>query len=171
MEITPLQKEFLKLAVVQQYSYDEIETILNIPRKELSLWWNNLKDTREKLSKIRRIWLSKNPTIDLTKEEQCNKFYDFKNWFELSKKECYYCHISEKELKVLWEKAPFLTKRKRGKKLEIERKVPNQPYLDIENLVYSCYWCNNGKTDTFTESEFKEIGQVISKIWKKRLLH
>jgi len=34
------------------------------------------------------------------------------------------------------------------------------PYNDT-NCVFACYWCNNAKTDAFTEKEFKPIGDVI----------
>jgi hypothetical protein len=43
------------------------------------------------------------------------------------------------------------------------------PYTDIENLTLACYWCNNGKTDTFTFDEAIEIGKSIQSIWEKRL--
>jgi len=33
----------------------------------------------------------------------------------------------------------------------------------------ACYWCNNAKTDEFDGDEFKEIGEAIKKVWKKRL--
>jgi hypothetical protein len=32
-----------------------------------------------------------------------------------------------------------------------------------------CYWCNNAKTDEFTPTEFKFIGQMIGNIWNTRL--
>ncbi|KOH46766.1 hypothetical protein NC99_04170 [Sunxiuqinia dokdonensis] len=35
--------------------------------------------------------------------------------------------------------------------------------------MFSCYWCNNAKTDTFSSEEFKIIGKEIGKIWEKRL--
>jgi 5-methylcytosine-specific restriction endonuclease McrA len=53
--------------------------------------------------------------------------------------------------------------------LELERKKPNESYDNTDNLVLCCYWCNNAKTDEFTEEEFKEIGKVIGKIWQTRL--
>jgi len=32
-----------------------------------------------------------------------------------------------------------------------------------------CYWCNNAKTDEFTEEEFSKIGREIRNIWDDRL--
>ena len=57
----------------------------------------------------------------------------------------------------------------RGRTLEIERLLPNQPYDDLNNLVYCCYWCNNAKTDEFTAEEFQLIAQVLKIIWSNRL--
>jgi hypothetical protein len=57
----------------------------------------------------------------------------------------------------------------RGKSLEIDRKQAELPYSNIQNLVLACYWCNNAKTDTFTEQEFQQLGQVIKRIWVNRL--
>ena len=158
--MTEQQEEFLRLAVVNQLKYDDIERELGISRKTFAPWWNELKEEREYLSSIRKIWNDKCPEIN---------FYEFKDWFEKADKKCFYCDITENEISELWEKYPNLTKRKRGKKLEIDRKEPNQPYSLINNLVYSCYWYNNAKTDTFTETEFARIGQVIKEIWKTRL--
>ncbi|MDR0560263.1 MAG: hypothetical protein LBG92_08825 [Prevotellaceae bacterium] len=36
------------------------------------------------------------------------------------------------------------------------------PY-NSENCVLACAWCNNAKTDAFTEEEFKPIGKMIGK--------
>jgi len=154
------KQDFLHYAVVKQLKYEEIETKLGLNRKTLTLWWDELKEEREHLSKIRMKWKDKCSEID---------FYDFKEWFEKADKKCFYCEITEKEIQQLWKKHPKLTKSKRGKVLEIERKEPNEPYDKISNLVFSCYWCNNAKTDTFTEEEFIKIGKVIKNIWEERL--
>jgi hypothetical protein len=31
---------------------------------------------------------------------------------------------------------------------------------------FSCYLCNNAKTETFTEAEFAKIGKVIEAVWE-----
>ena len=53
--------------------------------------------------------------------------------------------------------------------IELKRAILKEPYDNLKNLVFSCYWCNNAKTDTFSSEEFKIIGKEIGKIWKKRL--
>lgn len=154
------QQKFLKLAVVNQLSYDEIEKVLDLSRQTFAPWWDEFKEEREYLASIRSIWNKKCSEID---------FEEFKDWFENADRKCFYCGITEHMLSELWEKYPDLTKRNRGRKLEIDRKEPNKPYSMTENLVFSCYWCNNAKTDTFTESEFAKIGEVLKEIWKSRL--
>lgn len=158
--MTETQKEFLKLAVIEKLKYDEIAVKLGIERKNFAPWWDELKTERERLTEIRDKWQVKCPEID---------FETFKNWYEKADKKCFYCNITEREIQGLWEKYPDLTKRNRGRKLEIERLEPNKSYRETSNLVFSCYWCNNAKTDTFTKDEFIEVGKVISKIWKERL--
>ena len=158
--MTEQQEKFLRLAVIDQLNYDEIEKKLGIPRKIFAPWWNALKKEREYLSIIRKIWSDKCPEIN---------YYIFKDWYENADRKCFYCGITESEINKLWKRYPKLTKRKRGKKLEIDRKEPNQSDTVVDNLVFSCYWCNNAKTDTFSSDEFKHIGKEINKIWEKRL--
>lgn len=158
--MTDKQEKFLRLAVVEGKKYDEIQEILGVNRKDFAPWWNEFKKERELLTLIRKKWKAKCPELD---------FEIFENWFINSEKKCFYCKITENEIDQLWKKYPVLTKRKRGKSLEIERLDPNQEYTKINNLVFSCYWCNNAKTDTFSKEEFKKLGLVIQEIWKERL--
>jgi len=157
--MTRTQKQFLKLAVIDQVKYDDIELKLGIKRKDFAPWWDELKEERERLSSLRKTWKSKCQEID---------FWTFEKWFKETTKACNYCHITEEQIKQLLDNGP-ITKRNRGTKLEIDRKQPNLPYDKIENLVFSCYWCNNAKTDTFTEEEFLVIGKAIESVWQQRL--
>jgi hypothetical protein len=96
---------------------------------------------------------------------------EFYNWYIEEEKKCEYCGIREPELKILLDSGAVKTKRTRGRKLELDRKVPDGNYDDLDNIVFACYWCNNAKTDTFTYEEFKKVGAVISGIWKGRKEH
>ncbi|MCW3788524.1 hypothetical protein [Plebeiibacterium sediminum] len=145
---------------MKRLNYDSISKELGIDRKVFSPWWDELEEERKYLSMIRDKWLAKCPELD---------FYEFKDWYENTDKKCYYCEITEDDLAKLWQNHPDLTKRNRGRKLEIERLEPNLPYSVTTNLVFSCYWCNNAKTDTFTQDEFLKVGKVIKDIWKNRL--
>ncbi|GAB2542688.1 HNH endonuclease family protein [Rufibacter soli] len=154
------EEKFLRLAVIEQVKYHEIAEKHDISLEECRTLWNTLKPTREKLAEILRVWKSKALKGEMD-------FYEFKNWHE-ALKQCEYCGITQEQLDALWDKNQTLTKRNRGRKFEIDRKEPNKAYT-LDNIVCACYWCNNAKTDTFTEEEFKQIGQAIKNVWQKRL--
>lgn len=163
--MTERQKDFLSRAIIKQEKYETISKEMKVDRKELSKWWDELKEEREQLSAIRRLWRTK---INSSGEID-ESFESFRKWYLTTERQCHYCEITEEQINQLWKKDSNLTKRKRGKNLEIDRKKPNDSYEDTRNLVYSCYWCNNAKTDTFCEEEFLEIGKSIKKVWEKRL--
>ncbi|MCC7302523.1 MAG: hypothetical protein IT233_07775 [Bacteroidia bacterium] len=98
-------------------------------------------------------------------------YEEFKKWYDSIEKKCCYCGITEDEIKFLLDKQLLFTKRidTRGRRLEFDRKQSELPYNDLSNIVLSCYWCNNAKTDTFSHDEFLEVGKSFSAIWKKRL--
>lgn len=156
-----LKQEFLRLNVVKQIDYKTISEILNVPNTTLTKWYEELKTEREKIAKIRTVW---------TKKKFTPIFEDFYNWYIKLDRKCEYCGITEIEIKTLLENEKLHSKRieTRGKKLEFDRKIPDSSYDNLENIVLSCYWCNNAKTDTFTHEEFKEVGKAFSTIWKKR---
>jgi hypothetical protein len=156
------QEIFLRLAVIEQKKYDDIEKEMGISRAQLSKWWDELKDDREQLSKIRQIWTKKCSQID---------FWEFHKWYTTTDRKCYYCGINEQQIQTLISRGQIHTKRitTRGRTLEMERLEPNKPNDETDNLVYSCYWCNNAKTDEFSEKEFKPIGECMEQIWKARL--
>lgn len=158
--MTEKQEKFLRLSVIEGMYYSDIEKELDVSRSVLTQWWDELKLERLRLTKIKNIWKAK--AIEMT-------FDEFSNWYNKTKKKCHYCGLTDSEMKALWKKYPLLTKRTRGRVLEIDRKQPNGSYNEIYNLVFACYWCNNAKTDTFSEEEFKEIGKVIRTIWNSRL--
>ena len=98
-------------------------------------------------------------------------FSEFYTWYLSHEPKCYYCDITETQIKLLIDSERLTTKRlsTRGRKLELDRKEPNMEYDNFKNIVFACYWCNNAKTDTFTEEEFLEVGKVFKTIWKQRL--
>ena len=160
--MTDQQKEFLHLCIVEQTPYKTIAEKLNVPKTTLTTWYEELKDERLKIAEIRNLWTRKKIKLP---------FSDFYRWHLSHEKKCIYCEITEQEIKQLLESGQLTTKRiaTRGRKLELDRKQPDLLYDNFDNLAFACYWCNNAKTDTFTEEEFKQVGQVFKNIWKKRL--
>ena len=162
MEITNPHKEFLHLCVVEQMSYEDISKELNVPRKTLSEWYEELKEERIILSEIRGLWSRK-------RMEPHISFMDFHKWYLDQDKKCFYCEIPEDKLVELINSEKVKTNRARGRKLELDRKdAESLLYDNLDNFVFACYWCNNAKTDTFTSIEFKEVGKEFKKIWEKR---
>ena len=96
----------------------------------------------------------------------------FKNWFGVDSKdrECEYCSIKESEIQNLISQGKIYTKRltTRGRTMEVDRKDPKGHY-EINNLIMSCYWCNNAKTDEFSYEEFRKMSCRTNDIWEARL--
>ena len=154
------QRLFLQYAFIERKRYDEVAALLQLPRNEFKGWWEELKEERERLKPMRDLWIKKCGDIS---------YDEFEAAYLKTKPHCHYCGITTEQMDQLWKKDPKLTKRGRGRKLELERLEPNEKYSNLGNLVFSCYWCNNAKTDTFTEEEFKKVGAVIKGIWEERL--
>lgn len=100
-------------------------------------------------------------------------FSTFSSWYGMNhnhSRECEYCRITELEIKELVDQKKIFTKRiyARGMSMEVDKRDPRKPYV-LSNLVMSCYWCNNAKTDEFSEEEFKSIAEAIGQIWQGRL--
>ena len=159
--MTEQQTEFLRLHIVEQVKYKTISQLLNIPQTTLTTWYEELKNERTKIAEIRNLWTRKNIKL---------AFSEFYKWYLSNESKCCYCEITESEIKLLLEAGLLTTKRidTRGRKLELELKQPDLPYDNIENLALSCYWCNNAKTDTFTDEEFKAVGNVFKSIWQSK---
>lgn len=104
-------------------------------------------------------------------------FKQFYDWFDLGvfNKGCHYCGTTNEQSFHLYQLQrkglrPDATRGgKRGRRLEIDRKDPFQSYDNINNIVWCCYWCNNAKSNFFTEKEFlpiaREIGTMIQMIY------
>ena len=87
---------------------------------------------------------------------------------ELQNRVCHYCKITDKDIELLRDKRKIKTKRFRSYSMEIDRINSNREYRP-ENVVLACYWCNNAKSDEFTESEFfNHIGPGIGEVWNLR---
>lgn len=93
----------------------------------------------------------------------------FEKAYGLNRK-CGYCGISEKQINILIDQNKIFTKRlvTRGRRMEID-KIKAEGFYEEDNIILSCYWCNNAKTDEFTLNEFKEIARGINKTFEFRI--
>ncbi|MCX5719240.1 MAG: hypothetical protein NT055_04615 [Nitrospirae bacterium] len=97
-------------------------------------------------------------------------FSEFEEFYSIDPEQrvCHYCHISDKEIEHLESIFQIKTKRIRGYSMEVDRIKPNFEYSK-DNVVLACYWCNNAKSDEFSETEFLDhVGPGIKKIWNLR---
>jgi len=129
--------------------------------KNLWSWYRIDKDSKDKEER-------KEKRFYFMSFEEFKKIYFADE--ELDKRVCDYCGINESEIHYLIIKGEVKTKRlySRGRSLEIDKKKPNEDYTP-ENIVLSCYWCNNAKTDEYTYEEFKSIGVLNKLIWENRI--
>lgn len=96
-------------------------------------------------------------------------FDQFEEWFneEVFNHGCKYCGTTNERTAELYFMQrtglrPDATRGgKRGKRLELDREDPRQPYDNLANLVWCCYWCNNAKSNFFTAEEFRPIAAAI----------
>lgn len=96
-------------------------------------------------------------------------FEQFKDWFNLHdfEKGCHYCGTRNDRSFELYQmrrnnlRLDATRGGKRGRRLEIDRKNPFEPYDNLNNIVWGCYWCNNAKSNFFTGEEFKPIAKAI----------
>ncbi len=105
-------------------------------------------------------------------------FTQFSDWYNHEEFDmgCYYCGTKNEESLFLYNlqrnglRQDGTRGGKRGRRLELDRKDPFKPYDDLKNLVWCCYWCNNAKSNFFTEEEFHpiagKIGEAIQQILK-----
>ena len=95
----------------------------------------------------------------------------FEEWYgdDCKDRQCEYCLIKESEIRTLINSGKIRTKRltTRGRTMEVDRRDPRGHY-EVSNLVMSCYWCNNAKTDEFTYEEFRAMSCNTPNIWKNR---
>ena len=165
--------EFFKRKIFHKESIVKIKKENELSSKKIDDWYKSIEyeqiqRIKNKLeSKLKQFAKNENIQIDITPQYLISIYL----WFTNEEKKCYYCNLSEDDLDSLNNQYGHINKRypKRGKVLEIDRKISSVSYLNINNLVLSCYWCNNAKTDTFTEMEFLKIGKVINQIWSIRL--
>jgi hypothetical protein len=165
--------EFLERDVIKQEKYKDISETMKVSRRQLTEWAKELEIERKILANTRKIYKVKilNKTrSNAINDSNLNHFLEFREFYEQPNKCCYYCGLTQDEIEILFrrELIEYTRGGRRGKSLEIDRKNSKKPYSMIVNLAWACYWCNNAKTDEFSEVEFKPIGELIGKTLRER---
>lgn len=159
-DLNKFEQSFIDTVYIQCKTFAEAERLLDIDRAKIRQLNKDLESFWRPITKIRDKWKTKKIGGD---------FWDFYNWYISADQCCHYCKITQEQIDKLHILGINNKRTTRGRTLEIDRKIADESYSNIKNLTYSCYWCNNAKTDTFTEEEFKIIGLAIGAIWKQRL--
>jgi len=109
----------------------------------------------KEISKIQKIYERFDENRQVGFDKNFNKFY---NWYITQKKKqnncCYYCKISENDLKELFDKG-ILKSKKFTATFHIERLDSEKNYI-ADNMVFACSLCNNAKSDMISENDFKD---------------
>lgn len=164
VDMDEIERKYITLTALEQmYSRADIAKKLGIDIERVKELEEKTKPERDHISAIRKLYTSK----------KFNNigFREFYEIYEKLPKECHYCGISQEEINELFDRGEMKPARngKRGRKLELERVMPKESYENTDNLKLACYWCNNAKTDQFSEDEFKLIAVGIGKALKARL--
>lgn len=159
-DLNKIQQSFIDIVYIHCKTFGQAAEIIGVDIAQIKQLNKDLESHWRPIIKIRDKWKVK---------KIGGNFWDFYYWYMTTEKRCHYCKITQDQLEQLHEIGLNNKRKTRGKTLEIERKIADECYSIISNLTYSCYWCNNAKTDTFTEDEFKTIGQAIGNVWRKRL--
>ena len=90
-------------------------------------------------------------------------------WNKVPERVCGYCGISESQIVLLDKADKIKTKRfySRGKTMEVDKICAFGEYKK-DNIILSCYWCNNAKTDEYSLKEFEPIAKGINAVWNSR---
>ena len=135
------------------------------------------------IKKVRGIFNRKTKDKKIIKEKswKFDSFQSFYNWYKKEYEEgkgcCSYCGISEEVVRELviqeiLKSARFPKNgkpargRSRGLSLEVDRKKPENGY-ESGNCALCCYFCNNDKSDVFTDVEYQEFFQNRSEYLRK----
>ena len=95
-----------------------------------------------------------------------DEFKDFYNWYEKQKKVCGYCECTIEQVSKYLSSQSKLGGHKRdnrGESFEIDRLNHNSNYMDDE-VILSCYICNNAKSDVIEAKGFMPVGEAIGKV-------
>lgn len=156
-------QDFLLQVYLRQKPYSELEQIFKVTRKELQVLVQDFeisgKETLEQLRRYRTLWNNKKKLLS----DDFKPFERFYTWYvkqyEIQDHKCYYCGVKEKVVRDTMKNHFKHRKRlNRGKYFELERKGPTELYSP-ENCVLACYFCNNDKSDIFTEDQYRQYLQ------------
>lgn len=160
----PESQDFLLQVYLRQKPYSELEQIFKVSRKELQVLVKDFeisnKKTLEQLRRYRTLWNNKKTLLSDDFRSFERFYYWYVEQYKIQDHKCYYCGVNEKVVRDAMGKHFSHRKRQnRGKYFELERKGPIDESYSPENCVLACYFCNNDKSDIFTEEQYRRYLQ------------
>ena len=167
-----LKNKFIDLYCFKSLNYNDIEKALSINREMTRKLYEETKNERFKISKI------KSKFNKTRKTSFKNNFLRFYKWYQKQPQKCFYCGTSQEILTDIFKNGrdllPYsskagLKKRSSGT-LEIERLDSESNYIET-NLVLACPLCNNAKSNLISANHFKEyfsynMSQYLKHLYK-----
>ena len=98
------------------------------------------------------------PVIEFTLNE-------FVRWRRGTPQVCAYCHIHEEQIPLVGMRSQV---QKLVRVMGVDRVDSARGYT-LQNIVPSCFVCNQIKGDRFNKDEMQLIGGSIASVWKSRL--
>ena len=154
-----IRQEYSRKGGIKEWIADEIfgandsEKFQKLDKLETS------EEVRAEIDKINTIFQNQFSSNKDRKEGFNNDFKAFYKHlfggFESSEPKCYYCEITQSELKAIFDKE-LISSDKFNATLHIERLKPKEPY-STENCVLACALCNNAKSDMIGADEYKKF--------------
>ena len=144
----------LKAIFFKEYAYtqEDLSQGFNISNKEVQKIQKNYKEKLDYIQKVRKKFHLKKKSNNF----RFKNFLEFYFWYRNQPKKCSYCGTKENVLIYLYDNKVISSKRKRGRTLEIERKNSTLNEYSKDNCILSCYFCNNHKSDTISEKDYRK---------------
>lgn len=124
--------------------------------KKKGLTINNSQEKLDDSKRVKQLFYNKKNKDHF----KFKHFNDFSSWYkkqyEAQSGCCYYCKTEQSKITELIKEGVLKSKRflLRGLNLEIERKASSPGDYSRRNCVLSCYFCNNDKSDIFSEKDY-----------------
>lgn len=158
-----IQQEYAKKGGIKEWIADEIFGA-NDNDKFQKLEKLETAEVKAEIERINTIF-SNQFSSNKNRKKGFKTFKAFYNHlFGKGELKCYYCGVTQDELKAIFDKK--LVSNKFNATLHIERLKPKDDY-SVDNCVLACALCNNAKSDMIKADDYKKFfGEAMRKFLK-----
>lgn len=156
-EVDSIRKEYRKKGGIKECIADEIFGADDSGKFEKLSKIANDEKIKEIIKRINSIFDNQFSGNSKRKDgfKSFKAFYKhlFGDGFAPDKAKCYYCEITQEEIKAIFDKK-LIESKKFSPTMNIERLDSNKNYTP-DNTVLACPLCNNAKSDMISATDFK----------------